>query len=171
MRGRIGWLHCPTITANCISFYSVVTELIIGYALPGRPVAMMMFKTYGYITMLVSVFISYTLCPLSVSPLSLSTHDCNGVLSVQVSSAAIHIRLQTLPLHENSVRILFWALCNLYLSLGHVHPSGDLIVPGRCSGHKSSRRQLRAQSSLASRRGCSPTSIISVTRTKRTASR
>ncbi|KAH9940429.1 OPT oligopeptide transporter [Epithele typhae] len=30
---------------------NVVTELIIGYALPGRPVAMMMFKTWGYITM------------------------------------------------------------------------------------------------------------------------
>ncbi|KAF8920283.1 OPT oligopeptide transporter protein-domain-containing protein [Mucidula mucida] len=30
---------------------NVITELIIGYALPGRPIAMMMFKTYGYITM------------------------------------------------------------------------------------------------------------------------
>ncbi|KAF9235742.1 OPT oligopeptide transporter protein-domain-containing protein [Melanogaster broomeanus] len=30
---------------------NVITELIIGYAAPGRPVAMMMFKTWGYITM------------------------------------------------------------------------------------------------------------------------
>ena len=30
---------------------NVITELIVGYALPGRPVAMMMFKTWGYITM------------------------------------------------------------------------------------------------------------------------
>ncbi|KAK0472323.1 OPT family small oligopeptide transporter [Armillaria novae-zelandiae] len=30
---------------------NVVTELIIGYVLPGRPVAMLMFKTWGYITM------------------------------------------------------------------------------------------------------------------------
>ncbi|KAI0331596.1 OPT oligopeptide transporter [Cubamyces sp. BRFM 1775] len=30
---------------------NVITELIIGYALPGKPIAMMMFKTYGYITM------------------------------------------------------------------------------------------------------------------------
>uniref|UniRef100_A0A8H8CGT5 OPT oligopeptide transporter n=1 Tax=Psilocybe cubensis TaxID=181762 RepID=A0A8H8CGT5_PSICU len=30
---------------------NVITELIIGYGLPGRPVAMMMFKTWGYITM------------------------------------------------------------------------------------------------------------------------
>ncbi|KAJ7271537.1 OPT oligopeptide transporter [Mycena rebaudengoi] len=30
---------------------NVITVLIIGYALPGRPVAMMMFKTWGYITM------------------------------------------------------------------------------------------------------------------------
>ncbi|KAG8737925.1 hypothetical protein FRC10_007530 [Ceratobasidium sp. 414] len=30
---------------------NVITELIIGYMLPGRPVAMMIFKTFGYITM------------------------------------------------------------------------------------------------------------------------
>jgi len=30
---------------------NVITELIVGYAVPGRPVAMMLFKTYGYITM------------------------------------------------------------------------------------------------------------------------
>ena len=30
---------------------NVLTELIIGYALPGKPIAMMMFKTWGYNTM------------------------------------------------------------------------------------------------------------------------
>ncbi|KAF8261428.1 OPT oligopeptide transporter protein-domain-containing protein [Lactarius quietus] len=30
---------------------NVVTELIIGYLLPGRPIAMMLFKTWGFITM------------------------------------------------------------------------------------------------------------------------
>ena len=30
---------------------NVLTELIVGYAIPGRPLAMMMFKTWGYITM------------------------------------------------------------------------------------------------------------------------
>jgi OPT family small oligopeptide transporter len=30
---------------------NVVTELIVGYALPGKPIAMMMFKTWGYNTM------------------------------------------------------------------------------------------------------------------------
>ncbi|TFK24553.1 small oligopeptide transporter [Coprinopsis marcescibilis] len=30
---------------------NVITELIVGYLLPGRPNAMMIFKTYGYITM------------------------------------------------------------------------------------------------------------------------
>jgi OPT family small oligopeptide transporter len=30
---------------------NVITELIVGYALPGHPVGMMIFKTYGYITM------------------------------------------------------------------------------------------------------------------------
>jgi hypothetical protein len=30
---------------------NVITELIIGYVLPGRPIAMMLFKTWGYISM------------------------------------------------------------------------------------------------------------------------
>jgi hypothetical protein len=30
---------------------NVITEMIIGYVLPGRPIAMMLFKTWGYITM------------------------------------------------------------------------------------------------------------------------
>lgn len=30
---------------------NVITELIVGYFLPGKPVAMMIFKTFGYITM------------------------------------------------------------------------------------------------------------------------
>jgi OPT family small oligopeptide transporter len=30
---------------------NVITELIVGYVIPGRPLAMMMFKTWGYITM------------------------------------------------------------------------------------------------------------------------
>nr|AGA20372.1 oligopeptide transporter 1 [Phanerodontia chrysosporium] len=31
---------------------NVITELIVGYALPGKPIAMMMFKTWGYISMI-----------------------------------------------------------------------------------------------------------------------
>ena len=30
---------------------NVITELIIGYVLPGRPISMMLFKTRGYISM------------------------------------------------------------------------------------------------------------------------
>ena len=30
---------------------NVLTELIIGYAIPGRPIAMMLFKTWGYNTL------------------------------------------------------------------------------------------------------------------------
>ena len=33
------------------SWSSVISELVVGYMLPGRPVAMMLFKTWGYITM------------------------------------------------------------------------------------------------------------------------
>lgn len=38
-------------TTNITLGLNVFTEYIIGYMLPGRPVAMMLFKTYGYITM------------------------------------------------------------------------------------------------------------------------
>jgi OPT family oligopeptide transporter len=31
---------------------NVITELIVGYILPGRPIAMMLFKTWGYVTMM-----------------------------------------------------------------------------------------------------------------------
>ncbi|KAI0669228.1 OPT oligopeptide transporter protein-domain-containing protein [Trametes maxima] len=34
---------------------NVITELIVGFMLPGKPVAMMMFKTYGYITVTINV--------------------------------------------------------------------------------------------------------------------
>ena len=34
---------------------NVITELIVGYLLPGRPIAMMMFKTWGYISMIQSL--------------------------------------------------------------------------------------------------------------------
>lgn len=30
---------------------NVITELVVGYAIPGRPLAMLLFKTWGYITM------------------------------------------------------------------------------------------------------------------------
>ena len=38
--------------ANKTIGLNVITEMIIGYALPGCPIAMMMFMTWGYITML-----------------------------------------------------------------------------------------------------------------------
>ena len=38
-------------TTNQQPGLNVITELIIGYALPGRPIAMMLFKTWGYNTM------------------------------------------------------------------------------------------------------------------------
>lgn len=34
---------------------NVLTEFIFGYIQPGRPLALMIFKTYGYITMCVSL--------------------------------------------------------------------------------------------------------------------
>jgi OPT family oligopeptide transporter len=38
------------MTNQCIGL-NVITELIIGYLLPGRPIAMMVFKSSGYYTM------------------------------------------------------------------------------------------------------------------------
>ncbi|KAL4806297.1 OPT oligopeptide transporter protein-domain-containing protein [Aspergillus unguis] len=35
---------------------NVITEFVIGYMQPGRPMAMMLFKTYGYISMLQGIF-------------------------------------------------------------------------------------------------------------------
>jgi len=66
---------------------NVITELIIGYALPGRPVAMMMFKTWGYITMAQGECLNTRLCP-SVLILFLSFD--------------LHRRLQAWSLHEDS---------------------------------------------------------------------
>ena len=42
-------------TTDQILALNVITELIIGYALPGRPIAMMLFKTWGYMTMIQAV--------------------------------------------------------------------------------------------------------------------
>ena len=42
---------------------NVLTELIAGYALPGRPLALMIFKTYGYIVSSFSVQLTATLEP------------------------------------------------------------------------------------------------------------
>jgi OPT family oligopeptide transporter len=39
-------------TTNTTVGLNVITELVIGYALPNRPVAMMLFKTWGYNTMI-----------------------------------------------------------------------------------------------------------------------
>ena len=38
-------------TTGFLPALNVITELIVGYALPGRPIAMMLFKTWGYMTM------------------------------------------------------------------------------------------------------------------------
>jgi hypothetical protein len=46
-------------TTSQLPGLNVITELIIGYALPGRPTAMMLFKTWGYMTMIqATTFIS-----------------------------------------------------------------------------------------------------------------
>ena len=34
---------------------NIIAELIVGYALPGRPIAMLLFKTWGYVTMIQAI--------------------------------------------------------------------------------------------------------------------
>ena len=43
-------------TTNVGIGLNVLTEFIIGYMVPGRPMAMMMFKNYGYICMSQGLF-------------------------------------------------------------------------------------------------------------------
>lgn len=45
-------------TTNIQIGLNVMTEFVIGYMLPGRPMAMMLFKTYGYISMYQGLYFS-----------------------------------------------------------------------------------------------------------------
>jgi OPT family oligopeptide transporter len=53
-------VHCPCFqaTANLQVGLNVISELVIGYTLPGRPIAMMMSKTWGNVTMSQGLFTS-----------------------------------------------------------------------------------------------------------------
>ncbi|KAK7019737.1 hypothetical protein VNI00_017977 [Paramarasmius palmivorus] len=64
---------------------NVITELIIGYVLPGRPITMMMFKTWGYI--------------VRRSGLSVQTNANTTI--VDGPSHDIHIRPEVGSLHED----------------------------------------------------------------------
>lgn len=45
------YVSIPVICVARFSLgHSVITELVVGYCLPERPVAMMIFKTFGYIS-------------------------------------------------------------------------------------------------------------------------
>jgi hypothetical protein len=65
---------------------SVITELIVGFMAPGRPLAMMIFK--------VRLSLSQRLLSMTHFPPDLWVHH-------YVASDAIHRRFQTGPLHEN----------------------------------------------------------------------
>jgi len=54
--------------------FSVITELIIGYALPGNPLAMMLFKTWGYMVCLSRPRYYLPLALLNIDP-PLADHD------------------------------------------------------------------------------------------------
>jgi OPT family oligopeptide transporter len=73
---------------------NVLTELIAGYALPGKPLALMIFKTYGYIVSHIPVQLTPTLNP---DGLILGIDDG--------TSTAIYIRYETGSLHESSIKV------------------------------------------------------------------
>ena len=73
---------------------NVLTELIAGYALPGKPRALMIFKTYGYIVSHISVQLTATLNP-----------DCLILSIDDDTSIAIYIWYETGSLHESSTKI------------------------------------------------------------------
>ncbi|KAF8707703.1 oligopeptide transporter, partial [Rhizoctonia solani] len=66
---------------------NVITELIVGYMLPGKPVAMMIFKTFGYITMTQALaFVSDLKVPprlMYLSQVIASLVSCFVVVGVQ----------------------------------------------------------------------------------------
>lgn len=75
-----------------LAFFSVITELIIGYALPGRPVAMMMFKTWGYIVSLHAFVVE------------IATWLLDAFIDDGPSSHFL-LWLQAGPLHEDSAQV------------------------------------------------------------------
>lgn len=69
---------------------NVITELIIGYALPGRPIAMMLFKTWGYITMAQGKLSDFTRAT---------------ILKLPKTSTNIYVGFQTRPLYEDPTSV------------------------------------------------------------------
>lgn len=73
---------------------NVITELIIGYALPGRPLAMMLFKTWGYVVRFLFLFLSEMFGGFWLTRIFVD----HG------TGFDVYIRFQTRTLHENPVR-------------------------------------------------------------------
>ena len=56
---------------------NVITELIVGYVLPGHPIAMILFKTWGYITMIQAITFMVDLSLLTLRRLHIAR--CSSV--------------------------------------------------------------------------------------------
>lgn len=55
---------------------NVITEFVVGYIQPGKPMAMMLFKTYGYITMLQGLYFCQDMkLGMSLSPQPFPIHE------------------------------------------------------------------------------------------------
>jgi hypothetical protein len=97
---------------------NVITELIIGYALPGHPVAMMMFKTWYANLLYAPVEIIHTFIgATSQWRKARNTHSSDIFLCIdETVSLELHFRLQAGPLYEGT-------------SPAYVLESGETIFP------------------------------------------
>ena len=109
---------------------NVITELIVGYVLPGQPLAMMLFKTWGYIVSIVVCIIADGADEAAWQTMSQGMHVqilCWAEISTEliVCSVNIHFGYEAWALHENSVCSCSTChMLNANHSLGHVQCSG-----------------------------------------------
>ena len=119
---------------------NVITELVAGYALPGRPVAMMIFKTFGYIVSLLFYF--YLDIALGLTTIRLDLDD--------VTSVAIHVGHEAGSLHESPSEdyVLLSDCC---------YGSGGDNTTGRTAMVRTLSHQVNESNDVNSLAGCSPT--------------
>ncbi|BCR87390.1 small oligopeptide transporter, OPT family [Aspergillus chevalieri] len=80
---------------------NVITEFVVGYMQPGKPMAMMLFKTYGYITMLQGLYFCQDMKLghyMKIPPrLTFATQMVAGLWSSIVQIAVMNWALSTIP--------------------------------------------------------------------------
>ncbi len=130
-----------------------LTEFIVGYMLPGRPIAMMLFKTYGYITMAQALYFlqdmkfgHYLKIPVSCCCIpNTDTMWCLIGCKPRVTFLAQAVACAWSAIVQ--VAVFNWALGNIE----------DICQPGQPNGYYLPQRQrlLYRLGGLGCRRPCS----------------